>query len=99
MSTDLETRLTTLEARVDALEGGGQSNRGRQRMPILVSVEGICGVAPDIDAVKCPFASLYRRQQGCLGTACKQKSSEYYAAYRAERAKGKKRSSAIKRKR
>lgn len=88
MSTDIETRIATLEARVDYLEKG---RSGRKPKPILVSVEGVCGVDPAIDSATCPNASLYRRQQGCMGVACTQKSSEYYANYRAERAAFKKR--------
>jgi hypothetical protein len=78
--TDIEARLTTLEAKVEALEGG---RSGRKALPIVVKAEGICGVQPDVDSSVCPFASLYRRQQGCLGEACKRKSSQYYARYRA----------------
>jgi hypothetical protein len=79
---DLETRLATLEARVDYLEKG---RSGRKPKPILLSAEGFCGVEPASDSAVCPHASLYRRQQGCQGVACTQKSSEYYANYRAQR--------------
>jgi hypothetical protein len=82
MSMDLETRIATLEAKVEYLEKG---RSGRKPKPILCSVEGICGVDPTIDSSTCPDASLYRRQQGCQGAACTQKSSEYYSAYRAQR--------------
>lgn len=96
--TDVETRLATLEAKVEALEGG---RSGRKAMPIIVSAAGICGVDPSIDSSTCPHASLYRRQKGCQGAACAQKSSEYYAAYRAERAAKKRKlvKKVIKRKR
>jgi len=77
--TDIETRLASLEARVETLEGG---RSGRRAKPILVSIEGVCGVDPLGDSATCTDASLYRRQKGCKGTACKQKSSEYYANYR-----------------
>lgn len=90
--TDLETRVATLEAKVEALEGG---RSGRRALPILVSVEGVCGVDPTIDSSLCPHASLWRRQKGCKGMACAQKSSEYYQAYRA----GKTKKSRVKRKR
>jgi hypothetical protein len=85
-----------LEAKVEKLEGG---RSGRKGMPIIVSAEGYCGVAPDIDSSTCPFASLYRRQQGCKGEACKRESSEYYAKYRATKARIKTRKKVIKRKR
>lgn len=80
MSTDLETRIATLEAKVEALEGG---RSGRRPLPIIVSIDGVCGADPSIDSSTCPHASLYRRQKGCKGEACKRESSEYYANYRA----------------
>lgn len=92
--TDVETRLTTLEAKVEALEGG---RSGRKGLPILVSVENICGVDPAMDSSICPYASIYRRQKGCMGTACKQKSSDYYSTYR--KGKSKVRKKVIKRRR
>lgn len=76
-STD--ARLTALEQRVAALEGG---RPGRKRMPILVSEDGVCGVEPDSDSETCPYASIYRRQKGCKGTACVNKATSYYAGYR-----------------
>ena len=51
---------------------------GRPSKPLLVKAEGICGVEPAIDSATCPFASLYRRRQGCQGEACMRASSEYY---------------------
>jgi hypothetical protein len=98
MSTDIETRIATLEARVEYLEKG---RSGRKPKPILCSVEGVCGVDPTIDSSTCPNASLYRRQQGCQGVACVQKSSEYYSEYRAARnaVKARARKKVIKRKR
>ena len=93
--TEIEARLTTLEAKVEALESG---RSGRKALPILCSVEGVCGVDPTLDSAICPHASLYRRQQGCLGVACKQKSSEYYANYRSK-GKSKPRKKVIKRRR
>lgn len=91
--TDLEIRVATLEAKVEALEGG---RAGRKALPILVSVEGVCGVDPTIESSTCPHASIYRRQKGCLGMGCARKSSEYYSAYRAGKTKTK---TVIKRKR
>lgn len=93
MSTDIETRIATLEAKVEALEGG---RSGRRALPVIVSVDGICGVDPSLDSAICPHSSLYRRQKGCLGDACKSKASAYYADYRA---KPKARKKVIKRKR
>jgi len=76
---NLTLRVAQLEERVEALEKGRSGRRGK---PILVSVEGYCGVDPERDSTTCPDASIYRRQKGCLGTACRQKSAEYYAEYR-----------------
>lgn len=79
MSTDTNQRITALEQRVEALEKGRSGRRGK---PILVSIEGVCGVEPSRESSTCPDASLYRRQKGCQGVACVQKSSEYYSGYR-----------------
>jgi len=76
---NLTLRVAQLEERVEALEKGRSGRRGK---PILVSVEGYCGVDPERDSTTCPDASIYRRQKGCLGTACRRKSAEYYAEYR-----------------
>lgn len=73
MST--EARVLALEKRVAALES---ERPGRKARPILVSAEGVCGVDPDSDSEVCPFASLYRRNKGCQGTACKRLASAYY---------------------
>jgi hypothetical protein len=78
-TADVELRLAALEQRVETLEKGRPGRRGK---PILVSVEGVCGVDPTRDSSTCDDASLYRRQKGCQGTACKQASSDYYANYR-----------------
>lgn len=86
--TDTEIRLTALEHRVEALEKGRSGRRGK---PILCSIEGVCGVDPKIDSSTCQDASLYRRQKGCLGTACVEKASEYYSDYRSTRVKVRKR--------
>lgn len=78
---NITLRVKKLEQRVEALEKGRSGRRGK---PILVSEEAVCGVDPERDSTTCPDASIYRRQKGCLGTACKQKSAEYYAEYRRE---------------
>ena len=78
-TTDIDlvlARLSALEERVESLEG---ERPGRKKLPIMVSEEGVCGVAPGTDSGSCPFASLYRRQKGCKGTACITKSREYHA--------------------
>lgn len=72
----LVARLSALEERVESLEG---ERPGRKKLPIVVSQEGVCGVDPGTDSASCPFASLYRRQKGCKGTACVVKSREYHA--------------------
>jgi len=75
----LEDRIAALEARVAHLE---TERSGRKPLPIVVSKDGVCGVDPDSDSSDCPYASLYRRQKGCKGIACKAKSSEYWTGYR-----------------
>jgi hypothetical protein len=79
MGDDL--RFLQLEKRIDALE---KERSGRKGKPILVSEAGICGLEPAIDSATCPFASLYRRNQGCQGDACKAKASKYYSDRRAK---------------
>lgn len=68
-------RFAALEARVEALEKG---RSGRKAKPILVSAENVCALDPTRDSAECPDASLYRRNQGCLGKACFAASSQYY---------------------
>jgi hypothetical protein len=80
-SVDQEARIKRLEAQVDQLNS---SRPGRKRMPIIVSHSGVCGVEPKIDSGGCPYASVYRRQQGCLGDACMRASSNYYKDYRSK---------------
>ena len=70
MSEDFELRLTSLEARVAALEP----------TPVTVTV-GVCRKGTPDPSV-CQYASLYQRRKGCDGAACVHKSSEYYKAYR-----------------
>ena len=76
MSEDLAARVAALEARLDVLES--KRKGGRPPRKILVKAEGICGVEPAIDSATCPYASLYRRRQGCQGAACARASSTYY---------------------
>jgi hypothetical protein len=85
---DLSLRMLALEERVESLEKGRSGRRGK---PILVSIEGVCGVDPKRESISCPDASLYRRQKGCMGEACMKKSSEYYAGYRTTKVKVRKR--------
>jgi hypothetical protein len=85
----VEARLTRLEEQVETLMAG---RPGRRPLPVTVSEEGVCGVDPDSDSASCPHASLYRRQKGCLGTACQRKTDEYYAEYRQTRRGTKKKS-------
>jgi hypothetical protein len=75
-------RITSLEKRVEALE---KSRSGRRGKPIVVTERGVCGIDPDRDSATCPDASLYRRNQGCMGTACRAKASKYYAERRIAR--------------
>ena len=72
---DLDQWRAEVEARLAALEAKGA--RGRQARPLLISAEGVCGLDPDRDSAECPDASLYRRKQGCKGTACKQMATDY----------------------
>ena len=81
-TTDLALRVTALEERVESLEKGRSGRRGK---PILVSIEGVCGVDPKRESSQCPDASLYRRQKGCMGEACLAKAAEYYSDYRKTR--------------
>jgi hypothetical protein len=83
MKDDLNLRVTRLEAEVESLK---QQRPGRKRKPILVSIEGVCGIDPARDSETCPDATLYRRQKGCKGHACLAKASDYYSDYRASKA-------------
>jgi len=87
-TTDIELRITALEQRMDSMEKGRSGRRGK---PILVSIEGVCGVDPSRESNTCPDASLYRRQKGCQGIACMSKAAEYYQGYRATQVKVRKR--------
>lgn len=80
--SDLEHRIRRMEDQIEALQS---SRPGRKKLPIVVSHEGLCGVDPDSNSATCPHASVYRRQQGCMGDACLRASSEYYREYRANR--------------
>jgi hypothetical protein len=72
-------RLSALEQHVESLLKG---RPGRKKLPIVRSESGVCGVDPNMDSTKCPHASVYRRQQGCMGDACMRASSEYHKEYR-----------------
>jgi hypothetical protein len=77
----LLTALTnSLERRLSKMET--QRKGGRPSKPIIVKTEGICGVEPAIDSATCPYASLYRRRQGCQGDACMKASSDYYKEHK-----------------
>ena len=77
--TDTNRRIKALEQHVDTLLGG---RPGRKKIPVTHSERGVCGIDPNIDSASCPHASVYRRQQGCMGDACMRASSEYYKEYR-----------------
>jgi hypothetical protein len=85
MDEEIEDRLSRIEARLTSLEG---ARPGRKAKPIVRSEEGVCGVEPGTDSSICPFASLYRRQEGCKGVACMAKSSKYYADRRGRPSEG-----------
>lgn len=68
--------VASLEERIKTLEG--KSKGGRPAKTIKVKAEGVCGIDPSLDSTVCPYASLYRRRQGCAGDACMKASSEYY---------------------
>lgn len=74
--TYLLTLVASLQERVKKLEG--RSKGGRPAKTIQVKAEGVCGIDPSIDSAVCPYASLYRRRQGCAGDACVKASSDYY---------------------
>lgn len=69
-------RLALVEERLNRLESARKG--GRPAKKIQVKAEHVCGVAPLSDSATCPFASLYRRRQGCMGDACVLASSTYY---------------------
>ena len=77
--SDLADRVARLEAKVELLES---ERPGRKPKPIVVSIEGVCGINPKQDSTTCPDASLYRYQHGCKGTKCKQINTVYYRARR-----------------
>jgi hypothetical protein len=79
MSSAMEARFASLEARVATLEGG---RPGRKPKPIVVSEEHICGIDPERDSATCPDASLYRHQKGCKGDKCVKITTSYYDSYR-----------------
>lgn len=74
-----EARLAALEEQVVFLLKG---RPGRKYLPIVKSEEHVCGVDPSRDSKKCPDASLWRRNKGCLGDACVAMSTKYYQNYR-----------------
>jgi hypothetical protein len=80
MSDGLEDRITSLEQTIAHLL---TERPGRKPKPVLVSELGVCGLDPDCDSAECTSSSLYRRQKGCLGDACRTKSATYYQHYRA----------------
>lgn len=71
----LVTRLDGFESRLESVEGG---RSGRRKRPMLVSAPGTCGLDPQRDSTTCPDASMYRRNQGCKGEACRAVASEYH---------------------
>ena len=79
MSEVSRVEFARLEARVEALEA---KRPGRKALPIVVKQDGVCGVDPERDSATCPNASLWRRQKGCLGTACVREAAEYFDNYR-----------------
>jgi len=78
---ELVEQVEALQEQVEQLKA---SRPGRRAKKIVVSERGVCGVDPTRDAATCPDASLYRRQLGCLGTACVGLASEYYRNYRSK---------------
>jgi hypothetical protein len=81
VSDDLAERVALLEARIDKLEKK-RGKGGRPAKKILVSAVGVCGLDPSRDSSTCEDANLYRRRQGCQGTACVSKAAAYYTEYR-----------------
>jgi len=76
---NLAARVARLEAKVELLES---ERPGRKPKPIVVSVDGVCGIDPERDSATCPDATLYRYQHGCKGTRCKKKNTDYYRTRR-----------------
>jgi hypothetical protein len=77
-----EDRIAALEQRVSLLE---RERPGRRLRPNVTSQSGVCGINIDCDSKKCPDASIYRYQQGCLGDKCVKINRDYYTAYREKR--------------
>ena len=72
----LKYELAAQAKRIEALEA---SRPGRKAKPLIaLRQDGVCAVSPEIDSAGCPDSSIFRYQQGCHGTACKQKQ---HAAY------------------
>lgn len=76
---DLETRLTAVEEKVGFLM---KERPGRKYLPVVAKEKGVCGVDPSRDSKTCQDASLWRRNNGCLGDACVAESTKYYKNYR-----------------
>jgi cell division septum initiation protein DivIVA len=81
---DLRHQVLELSERVDALE----HRRSTKATPVLVKEVGVCGLNPEINSGACPNATVYRHQQGCMGTACTEVNRKYYAEYRAKKRSG-----------
>ena len=77
----LRTEADAINIRLTALE----AKRGRKAKPLTVREAGVCGLDPERNSAICPSASIYRYQQGCLGTACVEKNRAYYADRRAKK--------------
>lgn len=81
---DLRQQVEEMSERIARLEG---KSRREAKVP-LVKETGVCGLNPEIDSAVCPNATVYRHQQGCMGTACTEVNRRYYAEYRAKRRSG-----------
>jgi hypothetical protein len=81
-TVSVEDRIAALEQRVSLLE---RERPGRRLRPNVTSQSGVCGINTDCDSKKCPDASIYRYQQGCLGDKCVKINRDYYTAYREKR--------------
>jgi hypothetical protein len=73
---NLEHEVARLIKRVDALEA---QRPGRKAKPLIaLRQDGVCAINPDIDSSTCEDASIFRYQQGCHGTGCKNKQHNAY---------------------
>ena len=79
----LQQDVTELKVRVRSLEA---ERPGRKPIPLVETKQrDVCAVDPDSDSARCPYASIYRYQNGCHGIRCRAKQHEAYERRKAAR--------------